>query len=688
MIDVRRRRARAGALSTLLTAGLAATMIFAAPGAATAVDQPDASAATTTDIVVSARVAYAHAPVADPDDPAYLAGTTFELFATAGPGDAGGPGAATGYGCTIAAGDLDCTIEVPDTGIGGVNEGRRFHVVTTDAGDAAYPLARLQTGTSSDPANTRHYPGLTSPLVAGETIDFPEQGAGETLNSGVIASGLNNPAVLPACAPERAAEPLSLAVQFDLSSSVTEVQGKAYAAAFENLVTELEGMRVELSLMTFGSSSPVVAGRESGPWSLDDPADVDAVLADIAAFTTRVPGPPTQFTNWDLALRHVADQDGAFDQLLILTDGAPNYVSNASGTGGVPVSGSLVTIAALEQAVFSANAVKAEGTRISAIGIGNGATGDAAVNLAAISGPVAGSDYFESDWSTIADDLRTAASVVDCTLPVTVTKNVLDRTGATSTPADGWSFTLATSDVTSGTATIDGDNPQLTGSGANDPGQASWAVEFSDSQASATVSVTETPQPGHSLVEAVYTVTHLDGSTTTGAGSSTTLDVPGLLPSDSLAVTFTNAPTVAAFQLRGMLSGDAAALVPSDATMTVGYSVNGVPAVEPLRLRMNGTPVDGPALVVGDEVTFEAGALPEIAGVTWAPIGSIAPIVLAEPMTVVDVPLVATATPVTPTPTPTPAPGSLVKTGAGVDAWPAMLGLGALVAGLVLVMAA
>ncbi|WP_019180982.1 hypothetical protein [Microbacterium yannicii] len=144
-----------------MAAALTAPLVVM-PASAAAAD--DTVSATSTDVVVNARVAYQRAPVSDLDNPAFLEGTTFELHTVAGDH----PGVPTGYSCEIADGALDCIIEVPDTGPGGMNEGARFFVVMTDAGEAAYPIPSLMTGTSSEPATLRFYPGVTPPWRRGD----------------------------------------------------------------------------------------------------------------------------------------------------------------------------------------------------------------------------------------------------------------------------------------------------------------------------------------------------------------------------------------------------------------------------------------------------------------------------------------------------------------------------------------
>jgi len=687
----RGRRAAAFATASVLAAGA----LLAVPAAAQAetidwapADPSDSAVSllatpTTTDLVVSARIAYQRAPIVDVDNPAYLEGVTFELFEPAG----NAPGAATGYTCEIPAGALDCTISIPDTAPGGANAGDRFYVVMTSAGDNATPITELRTGTSSEPFTRRSYPGLTAPAVGGQTLAFPSQGTGEQLNSLVTAATLDNPTLDPSCVTS---ERLSLATQLDLSGSIDEQQRTQYREALEALVVSLEGEAVDLTVSTFGSSSPV-AGRAGGPFALDTDAGLDAALDAIDSYVRPVSG-ATQQTNWDLALRKVADYSTTFDALLVVTDGAPNYVSNSAGTGGQEVFGSRVTIASLEQAVFSANAVKAEGTRILAMGVGTGVDGRLADNLAAISGPIEGSDYFQGAWSTLAADLQAAVSPLVCVSPVTATTFVTDAAGENPVATDGFTVGAATSAVSAGTATVTGDNPQVTGADGNPTGTADWAVSFSDADATATLTVTQDARAGLTLTGSTFTVTHADSTTTTGTGGSP-LVIPGLTRSDRVEVSFTNAPTVdaATFRVRSVVEGSAADAVPDSTTFSVTYTVNGEAAATPLTVRADGTIVDAPVFEVGDVVVLTQGAQPAISGVEWGPVPPAQTITLTDAAQLVTFVNTATAVGPTPTPTPTsttlptpspsPTSGMLPATGSEATAWPFLGGAAALLLG-------
>ena len=87
-------------------------------------------------------------------------------------------------------------------------------------------------------------------------------------------------------------------------------------------------------------------------------------------------------TNWDRGLFQVQQSASQFDIAVIITDGNPTVYGNAEGPGNY------TRFREVENGIFSANAVKAEGTRMLAFGVGAGISAGGA-NLAAISGPTA-----------------------------------------------------------------------------------------------------------------------------------------------------------------------------------------------------------------------------------------------------------------------------------------------------------
>src|SRR5690606_21377758 len=110
----------------------------------------------------------------------------------------------------------------------------------------------------------------------------------------------------------------------------------------------------------------------------------------------------------------VAAQSGAYDILVVLTDGNPT-VYGASGTQ------TWTTNRHVEEAVYSANAVKNEGTQILAFGVGDFIAGVSGDNLRAVSGPeewtgtgsIVDFDYTKTtNWSLVATQLASLASSV------------------------------------------------------------------------------------------------------------------------------------------------------------------------------------------------------------------------------------------------------------------------------------
>ncbi len=140
----------------------------------------------------------------------------------------------------------------------------------------------------------------------------------------------------------------------------------------------------------------------------------------------------------------------------------------------------------MENGIFSANSVKARGTTVLSVGIGD--VGASTANLAAISGPRAGTDYFSTDFSQLASLLRTLAEK-NCLGTVNVVKKVVPASAPgdlnAAAPAPGWEFSAVPGSVTPASA--------VTG--------ASGAVSFATATSSAQpVTITETEQGGYQLI--------------------------------------------------------------------------------------------------------------------------------------------------------------------------------------------
>jgi hypothetical protein len=116
--------------------------------------------------------------------------------------------------------------------------------------------------------------------------------------------------------------------------------------------------------------------------------------------------------------------------VLFITDGDPTtWGPNNNG------SGTSTDDTTVNAAITSANAVKATGTRVIAVGVSN-TTGPSVQRLKYISGPTQNSDYFVTNWDALEDTLVSIATAA-CQGTVTVVKQIRNLYGTTG-PGVGW----------------------------------------------------------------------------------------------------------------------------------------------------------------------------------------------------------------------------------------------------------
>ena len=122
--------------------------------------------------------------------------------------------------------------------------------------------------------------------------------------------------------------------------------------------------------------------------------------------------PASSGTNWDNALWRVALDNPTYryQSAFILTDGDPTFYG-PSGNGG---RGNMTRFSEVENGVFSANALKNEGTSVIGVGIGSANSVLAATdNIRAVSGPVNNTDFFTTDFQQLSRLLARLA-LTDC----------------------------------------------------------------------------------------------------------------------------------------------------------------------------------------------------------------------------------------------------------------------------------
>ncbi|WP_454085460.1 DUF7927 domain-containing protein [Georgenia sp. Marseille-Q6866] len=414
-----------------------------------------------------------------------LEGATFEFFATDSPDNLAG-GTPTGEECTTDA-NGECGVFVdlsPGTNY--------FYAVQTGAPEGWIIPEQWAAGTNYR-FSTR--PGIeSSGTVAERTRLLPMQISG-TAPDPVWASVRPNPTAPPQCG-------LDMAMVTDLSNSVTDSSAllAQYKDAATSFVDALTGTPSRVALHTFATNAPADGPSNAG-MSLTSVATADSA----SALTTRIDGftatPDNNDggTNWDRGFAQVAEAGEQYDVVLFLTDGAPTFHRNAFGTG------STTNIREVNEAILSANAVKATGAQVVLVGIGPDATlPGAGIRIPLVSGPTAGEDYFVTQFAELAETLE-AIATANCAGTLTVVKEVAGLDGTVTDGGAGWTFTTATAGVTPTSATTD------------ETSAVNFEVSYPEDVFTQAVTVTETQQEGYAL-SPVGGLNAVCTDTTTGAG--------------------------------------------------------------------------------------------------------------------------------------------------------------------------
>lgn len=251
-------------------------------------------------------------------------------------------------------------------------------------------------------------PVVTSPGVVGPPTDTVEVGEGDATTRPLVLRRADPP--LPARCGVR------VTLLYDLSGSISSSEAATMKAASHGFVDALAGTPAAVAVASFATLAPAAGNENLPPTAVDTPAGVAAVKVAIDGLTG--PTGTDRYTNWDAAFRAVVGQS---DVVVLFTDGSPTV-------HGVPAVHPPVTtgFAQLDAGVLSANAVKAAGARVLAVGVGD-LFALARENLAAVSGPIEGVDHAVTTFADVpavfrglADDLcPTAPAPTPVPVPVT-----------------------------------------------------------------------------------------------------------------------------------------------------------------------------------------------------------------------------------------------------------------------------
>ena len=292
---------------------------------------------------------------------------------------------------------------------------------------------------------------------------------------------------------------LDFALVLDRSGSVSATTVKTAAKAF---LTELADTGSTVSLTSFAST----ASQDGGPVSLTSGVLLDSLTESVDSMSFG------GSTNWQDGLVAAREQFSGFpggqpDLVVVITDGNANKY-NGGGNG------SSFSQTAEDMAVIEANAIRAQGVHMFAVGV-EGTAGIRDISLQAISGPdlYPGAAITTADWTKVdVGDLSTALKGIATDL---CDESVVVHRTVNGQPVSGFSFTSS-----AGGATVV--------TGADGVANFSWDVP-----GGVTTTITETPRAGFPLASVSCL---LNGAPTgTRDGNSITVTVG---PQDTIDCTF------------------------------------------------------------------------------------------------------------------------------------------------------
>jgi len=383
MISTTRRRLTAvaglAAGAALLAGGLAGpAMASPTAGSAAAASAARPKPAPGGDPTITLRVGGVRTAENGPPGPPIatgLAGVTFRVTP-----------ASTGFADTcVSTAAGACTLQV---------SANRTYTVTQSGSPAGwFGNPALATG-SGAAVVSRVYDSLRVAVAnANLTIPVPAPNSdtAPTARSGTWALSKDDPPLPAVCG-------LRIALLIDLSGSVSPNLA-TYKAAARAFVESLAGTPSTIAIFTYGTSAPALGANNATlpPVSAAAPAGVARLVSKINGLTV----PARSGTNWDAGLWQIAADNSRyhFQSTFIITDGDPTFYGSA-GNGG---RGNTTRFTEVENGIFSANALKAQGTSVISVGIGAAHAGlPSTDNIRAISGPVADTDYFNTDFQRLS----------------------------------------------------------------------------------------------------------------------------------------------------------------------------------------------------------------------------------------------------------------------------------------------
>ena len=327
------------------------------------------------------------------------------------------------------------------------------------------------------------------------------QSAEKVLKDGIrVTAPAPNPNLSPVCG-------IDVMLVLDKSGSIASSGAtETVRDAARAFLTALSGTGSAVSIVDFSTSA-----AQPVPYT----TVTDSAIANVFDPYLRNGYKPSGWTNWEAAFQKVRQANAVpggtlADLVIFITDGDPTAYNRATGS---PVTGLTPgDVTALSRAAAEADLVKAQGSHVLALGVGDAVTSPtSARRLTAISGfnefPGDTTDIGEADYALIDDfgDLPAALrafAVALCQNSVSVTK-LVDEGDGVYRPDPGWSFTAQVS-TSSGSYSWVTPPPPGTGSrtavtGKDGVATFQWAP--TDARALSRVTLAEDVRPGYQLVD-------------------------------------------------------------------------------------------------------------------------------------------------------------------------------------------
>jgi hypothetical protein len=223
---------------------------------------------------------------------------------------------------------------------------------------------------------------------------------------------------------------IDIVLVLDESGSIDTSEGQDVEDAYVALLNGLVDTNSRVGIVVFSTTSAVALG-----YTAVAPGNIAGPLTSVGY------NPPQDFTNWQAALEDVGTF-GSPDLVVMLTDGNPT----AYNSGGSVVVGEEPPGPELDNAVTAANALKAGGAHVLAVGVSSAPSVE---NLKAISGPnsappsavnsstIQGLDVITASFANLETAMSNLASAL-CDPGVNLSKSA----DPISLPENGGDFTF------------------------------------------------------------------------------------------------------------------------------------------------------------------------------------------------------------------------------------------------------